>query len=99
MKYRDLMAVQGIDRDEMTAVVGGESYGEYVSGNVPGLGRPHTPNAQAAFLATGTDTIGELIQYRSEQYGYPGNNAIKRRLHDAPYFLDIDLPPGLPPGN
>jgi hypothetical protein len=102
MKYKDLTAVADIDRDVMDRIAGGFlSVGDVISANVPGLGRPHTPSALASMAALaefGVDNFGRLIQYRADQYGYPGNNGVIARVNDV-FGLDVHLPPGLPPGN
>lgn len=100
MKYRDLVAVADIACVEMSSVVGGISFGEFISGRIQSNneGFAHQPGVLNAQAATGTSNLGELIQYRSDQYGNPGINGIVALQNDL-NNADINVPPGLPPGN
>ena len=98
MKYRDLLAAEVMDRDQLTKVVGGESWGQHLSGLIGffGEGFANLPHIKALEAESGLTNLGQFIQDRSGKFGYPGLNGIKAL--DVSIGIDIKLPPGLPPG-
>ena len=99
MKYTDLTAVEDIDRDEMTKVVGGESWGEFNRGSIQdaGTGRAHLPAVLAYEEANDVRNIGQVIQdLRTVPNGggLPGNNATKSAV-SVVFSVSVDIPPGL----
>jgi len=82
MKYKDLTTVECIDRDEMSKVLGGLSFGEFLSSRVPGIGRG---NLVKEFFGI---SVGQAIQFLSDVTGYPGTNAGKS-------LNGVDMPAGL----
>src|SRR5215813_2856929 len=102
MKYTDLTAVEDIGRREMSVIVGGGiSFGEFISGRIGTYheGFPHLPGVLGGMAETGTTNLGQLIQARSDQYGYPGINGIIAVRNDRGENPSINVRPGLPPGN
>ena len=97
MKYRDLIAVGELDREEMSKVVGGISWGQLIHGAVQGVGRAHEAGAIEGEEFFQVKNLGQLTQAVAELTGYPGNNGPKKFLSDL--LGGVDVPPGLPPGN
>ena len=92
MKYTDLVALEDMDRDAMSKVVGGLKWGQFLSDRLHFFdeGRANLPAIKTSEETLGIPNLGQLIQYSSDLSGYPGNNTAK--------IGRTDLPPGLPPG-
>src|SRR4029453_13446305 len=100
MKFTDLTAVEDMDGDEMTKVVGGISFGEWQSARVlaAGEGVANLPQVKANEALLGLRNFGKLVQYLSEKLDLSGGKGVRARANSVGGF-DIDIPPGLPPGN
>src|SRR4030095_63373 len=90
MKYTDLTAVEDIDRDKMSRIVGGDSFGKISGAYLASvrIGRallPFIKDEEAAHLVT---NLGQLIGVASDATGLQGNNGIK-------LVVGANLPPGL----
>jgi len=97
MKYRDLFAVEGIDREEMSTIVGGgdNSFGQFNSARIllNGVGRAQLPGVLGLENTYGVSNLGQVIQVLQGPWGagasYPGTNVGK-------FHYGLDVPPGLP---
>jgi hypothetical protein len=97
MKYADLAAIEHVDRQAMTEVVGGGSWGDVVRGstsfiNAVGQGLPHWPFIARQIGINNLRSLGDLIQLRSDQFGYPGINSPKSVIGTV---TDVKFPSGL----
>jgi hypothetical protein len=95
MKYRDLTAVWDIDRDKMTRIVGGITWGAHISAGIHfyGEGFANLPPNKALEAQLGLTNLGELIQFGADFVGYPGINGGKAFNNiDVPYVLEINKP-------
>jgi len=97
MKYRDLTAVDVIDRDAMTKIVGGISWGEFNSNGIQGVGRAHLPDVKIYENNFDIKNLGLVIQSVGDSPigdGLPGNNAIKAAVNVL-FDGQVQIPPGL----
>jgi hypothetical protein len=101
MKCRELAAVEGLDRDKMSMVIGGESWGEFNRDSIQdaGVGRAQLPLNIEFEEANGVKNLGQLTQFASDAFAafgfkFPGNNAVKASVNIG-FGAEVDLPPGL----
>ena len=107
MKYRDLLAVEDIDRDKMAKVVGGVSWGEVNAASIQearvdtiedaGTGRAQLPDVLIYENNFDIKNLGMVIQSLSNSPiggGLPGNNAVKAAVNVL-FNAQVQIPPGL----